>query len=208
MRWQHALRGRLTLRTSQSGNSKTEAASYDAEPAPWSNRAGWTAFWLRHVERLQQSLALLLEAHQANWKKNLEKNALLLWLENIGFLTLIALSWANEVLDLPRHVLGGTTHTNWRESVIETILILIVWGGLRVFTKRLLRRLYYLESLPRICAWCRNLSHGEDWLPLEEYFAKGFNVEASHGICPACRAKMRADHLNSAGRKVQSEPLT
>ncbi len=129
--------------------------------------------------------------------KNLKKNELILWCENIGFLVLIALSWANEVLDLPRHVFGGATHVNWRESVIETLLILMVWGGLRVFTKRLLRRLYYLESFPRVCAWCRKLSHGDDWLPLEEYFAKGFNIETGHGICPACKANMLAAHASA-----------
>jgi hypothetical protein len=205
MRWQQALVGRLVPRTGESGSLGTEAPGGDGASALRSVVVGWTLFWLQHVERLQQSLRLLLEAHQAHWKKDLKKkNTLLLWLADVGFLVLIALCWANQVLDLPRHLLGGTSHSNWRESVMETILILIVWAGVRVFTKRLLRRLYYLESFPRICAWCRNLSHEDEWLPLEEYFAEGFHVEASHGICPACRARMLSEHAATVGMSRSS----
>ncbi len=126
--------------------------------------------------------------------KNRQKNEWILWCENLGFTTLIFLSWGNELLDLPRHILGGATRMNWRESVIETILILVVWFPVRFFTRKLLQRLYYLESFPRICAWCRKVSFGPDWVSLEEFFAKGFNVKASHGICPNCKDKVMSDY--------------
>ena len=118
----------------------------------------------------------------------------ILWYENLGFLAIILLSWAGEWLDVPQHVFGGTPHGDWQESATETLLVVLVWAAVHVSTKRLLARLHYLEGFLRVCAWCRKIGHGEDWLPLEQYFAKGFAVETSHGICPACAEKemMRA----------------
>ena len=48
-----------------------------------------------------------------------------IWLSVAGmFVLLCILAWLNEILDLP-HLLLGTPHTpiNWREAVIETVLI-------------------------------------------------------------------------------------
>jgi hypothetical protein len=110
----------------------------------------------------------------------------ILWYEHVGFLAIILLSWADEWLDAPQHIFGGTAHGNWRESAMETLLVVLVWGAVYASTKRVLARLYYLEGFLRLCAWCRKINHGEDWLPLEQYFATGFAIETSHGICPAC----------------------
>ena len=114
----------------------------------------------------------------------------ILWYENIGFLAIIIMSWANELLDLPRHVFGGDTRVNWRESVMETILVSMVWLAVHVVTKRLLDRLYYLEGFLRVCSWCRKVAHDDEWLPLEEYFKRGFSIQTTHGVCPDCARKM------------------
>jgi hypothetical protein len=110
--------------------------------------------------------------------------------ENLGFLAIIILSWANELLDLPRIILGGVTRINWREAAMETILVSIVWISVHAVTKKLLARLHYLESFLRVCAWCRKIGQDDDWLPLEQYFSKGFDITTSHGICPACKEKV------------------
>lgn len=117
---------------------------------------------------------------------NLKKPRRILWYENIGFLAIIILSWANELLDLPRHLFGGDTRVNWRESAMETFLVLIVWVSVHVVTRKLLARLYYLEGSLRICAWCRKVAHEDEWLPLEQYFEQGYSVRTSHAMCPDC----------------------
>jgi len=117
---------------------------------------------------------------------NLKKPQRILWYENIGFLAIIILSWANELLDLPHYVFGGVTRVNWRESAMETFLVLIVWVSVHVVTRKLLARLYYLESSLRMCAWCRKVAHEDEWLPMEQYFERGFSVRTSHGMCPDC----------------------
>ncbi len=130
--------------------------------------------------------------------RNIKKPQLILWCENIGFSAMILLSWANEFLDLPRHVFGGNTQINWRESAMETVLVLIVWTTVHVVTKRLLERLYYLEGFIHVCAWCRKVAHGDEWLPLEKYFERGFSIKTSHGMCPECAKKVMKDELGAA----------
>ena len=87
---------------------------------------------------------------------------------------------------------------NWREAAIETLLVVVVWVAVHVVTKRLLARLHYLEGFLRVCAWCRKISHDDDWLPVEDYFAKGFEIKTSHGICPVCAKKALSDAKNTA----------
>lgn len=121
----------------------------------------------------------------------------ILWYENAGFLAIIALSWANELLDLPRLVFGGETRINWHESVLETFLVLLVWIPVHLVTRRLLARLYYLEGFLRVCAWCRKVAHEDQWLPLEQYFAQGLSIQTSHGICPECASKVLSEHQST-----------
>ena len=114
----------------------------------------------------------------------------ILWYMSLGFSAIILLSWLNELLSLPTRLFGGTYHPNWNEALIETIVVLVVWAGVIALTRRLLRRLYYLEGFLRVCAWCRRIGHDDQWLPLEDYFQRGFHVRTTHGVCPACREKM------------------
>jgi len=119
----------------------------------------------------------------------------ILWLESIGFLAIIVLSWLNELSDLP-HLVGGVQYVpNWRESVLETLIVLLVAIPAMILSKRLMSRLYYLEGFLRVCAWCKKLEHNGEWIPLEEFFERKFQTEASHGMCLACldavKAKMK-----------------
>lgn len=121
----------------------------------------------------------------------------LLWYEAIGFLAIIVLSWVNELSDLP-FVVGGIPYVpNWRESALETAIVLLAAIPVMIFTKRLVSRLYHLESFLRVCAWCKKLERDGEWLPLEEFFASTFQTETSHGMCQACFDEVRAKRKNS-----------
>jgi hypothetical protein len=115
----------------------------------------------------------------------------------IGFLTIIALSWINELSDLPRFI-GVQYVSNWRESLLETLVVLLVAVPMMVLTRRLVSRLYYLEGFLRVCAWCKKLEHNGEWIPVEEFFEHKFQTETSHGMCIACmdevKAKMKKPH--------------
>jgi hypothetical protein len=121
----------------------------------------------------------------------------ILWYEAIGFLAIIVLSWINELSDLP-HVVSGVPYVpNWRESALETPIVVLVAIPVMIVTKRLVSRLYYLEGFLRICAWCKKLEHDNEWVPVEEFFERTFQTETSHGMCQACFDEVKAKRKNS-----------
>jgi hypothetical protein len=111
--------------------------------------------------------------------------------EAIGFLVIITLSWANELLGLPSLIFGGGHRVNWPESLLETIIIAWVAIPMLVLTRRLVLRLHYLEEFVRVCGWCKKMNVRGQWVPLEQFFELKFDTPTSHGICPACHAEQR-----------------
>ena len=75
---------------------------------------------------------------------------------------------------------------NWRESALESIAIGMVWLIVYGMTRQILRRFRFLENLFTMCAWCRKLQRGEEWVSLEDYCARELGVDITHGICPQC----------------------
>jgi hypothetical protein len=115
-----------------------------------------------------------------------------LWYEGIGFLAIIVLSWINELTNLP-HFIGRVQYIpNWGESVLETLIVLLLAFPVMILTKRLVSRLHHLEGFLRMCAWCKKLEHCGEWIPLEEFFERKFQTQTSHGMCLACRDEMKA----------------
>jgi hypothetical protein len=112
-------------------------------------------------------------------KINHRHPSLILWIESVGFLYLIALSWLDEY------------HSTWRESAVESAAVIVVWAVVFYFTRRLILHLYYLEGFMRVCSWCKNIEHNGSWMPLEKYFEAGFKSPTTHGMCPECAEKMR-----------------
>jgi hypothetical protein len=105
----------------------------------------------------------------------------ILWVESAGFLFLVALSWMDEY------------HSKWTESALESLAVIIVWVAVFYFTKRLLARVYYLEGFLHVCAWCNKIHYKDSWVPIEQYFAKSFATQTSHGMCPVCAEKIETN---------------
>jgi hypothetical protein len=110
----------------------------------------------------------------------------ILWYEGIGFFVIIALSWINELTVLPYLVGVRQYVSNWHESALETLIVLVVAIPVMIFTRRLVSRLYYLEAYLRVCSWCKKLEHNGEWVALEEFFEQKFETLTSHAMCPAC----------------------
>jgi hypothetical protein len=118
----------------------------------------------------------------------------ILWYESLGFGFILLLCWLNKVVDLPLLLVGGDARASkWRDSAIETVLILLVWAFVLSITRRLVARLHYLEGLLRICAWCRKVGYADKWMSMEDYFAEGLHVGTTHGVCPECIKKLEED---------------
>ena len=111
----------------------------------------------------------------------------MLALEAVGFLLILAIIWMDEVLDLP-HLLFGTTHmpVRWSEGVLESLLTLAVGTAVVLITYRAFRRIDYLESLIVMCAWCRRVRSGTEWVSVEAFLQRQHQSHTSHGICETC----------------------
>lgn len=131
-------------------------------------------------------------------KKRIEP---ILWVESMGFLFILLLSWGVAIFDLP-HYLFGDPHTfNWQRAALRTAIILPVWAWVHFTTRHLLRRIRYLEGFLIICSWCRKVGHQGEWLTMEEYFGSKFGQPTTHGICPECNQKVVADLKGTDARE-------
>jgi hypothetical protein len=55
-----------------------------------------------------------------------------------------------------------------------------------------------LEQLLPMCAWCRRIKSPEGaWEPIERYLHDHGGPEVSHGVCPECATRLKADFRRS-----------
>jgi len=113
------------------------------------------------------------------------------WYEAGAILFVIALSWFDEVLDIPHVLLGGAaTPINWRESIFESVVISIVGAVIIRHTYRLLTKVSYLESILPVCASCKKIRvDPEFWEDIKRIVRERSKDEFTHGICPDCIEK-------------------
>ena len=126
--------------------------------------------------------------------------------ECLGFGMLLVLSWVNELVNLSHRLLGEVlSPADWRDSALQSVVILLIWWMVFALTRRLMAHLHYLEGFLRVCAWCRKVGNAEEWMRLEEYFARGFQIETTHGMCPECLKKMEEDTKEFHRQRLESE---
>ena len=110
------------------------------------------------------------------------------WYQTTAILFVIALSWFDEILDIPYVLLGGPpTLINWRESVFESIIIALVGGLIIRHTYKLLVRVGYLESILPVCSSCKKMRVDPAfWRRVEKIVQEQASKDSTHGICPEC----------------------
>jgi len=127
--------------------------------------------------------------------------------QSFGFLAIIAVSWCNEFFDLRSLILGNhPSISDFRETALETLLVLAVWFLVVGASRRILQRVHYLEGFPRVCAWCHLICHKSKWVRLEEFLNREFDTPTTHGICPSCAQKQKAAILEA--RKTANDRRT
>ncbi len=117
----------------------------------------------------------------------------------LGFVTIIGLTWADQLFGLFSHLLGEPAQDiDIRETLLKTAIIVALWAFAGYKLHKLITRLSYLENFLIVCAWCRKIEKDEHWLSLEEHFQNRTGGEVSHGICPDCRDKMMKQQKKAA----------
>jgi hypothetical protein len=120
----------------------------------------------------------------------------ILLFEGVGFILVLGLLWLNEALDLPHKLLGApATPVNWRESILESAVVLMLGAGTLSWTYHILARLRYLEGFVRICMNCKRVQTGDKWVPIEVYVIDHSEAVLSHSVCPECKEKYYAKVL-------------
>jgi hypothetical protein len=113
--------------------------------------------------------------------------------QNLGFLTVIALGFVDEMTRMSALVFGDAArHWEFRHSTLGMLLVLAVWFLVSMSTRRILDRLHYLEKFIRVCAWCHHINFKSQWITMEEFLRQGFDTPTTHGICPTCLAEQKA----------------
>jgi len=113
----------------------------------------------------------------------------ILWVEAFGFSIIIALSWLTEILRVPHLIFGEPFEVNWHRAILRTAVVALIWLWVHLATRRLLKRLHYLEGFVRVCGWCRKVCREDEWLTMEQFFSSQFSTKTTHGMCPECMAK-------------------
>lgn len=138
--------------------------------------------------------------------KNRSPFARVLLVQSIGFISIIALSWLNELLDLPSLIFQNQPYiSDFRKSALEMLLVLGVWLLVVGSTRRILRRIRDLEAFLKVCAWCRRIDYKGRWMPLEEFMEQGFDTPTTHGICNECLRKQKEAYESAKRSSKQRE---
>ena len=78
--------------------------------------------------------------------------------------------------------------------LIENIIIAIVGTITVSISIRLMKRLYYLESFFRVCAWCKKIHDGHEWVEQETFLQSGLKAIITHGICEKCSDDFKKEY--------------
>jgi hypothetical protein len=129
----------------------------------------------------------------------------ILWIEGFGFSLIIILSWLTEIIRIPHLLFGESFSPNWERAFLRTVVVSLIWIWVNLATRRLLKRLYYLEEFMRICGWCRKVCHDGEWVPMEKYFSSKFSTQTTHGMCPECLQKGKEDIIKKSQDSARQE---
>ncbi|MCD4829931.1 MAG: hypothetical protein K8R90_10930 [Candidatus Cloacimonetes bacterium] len=109
----------------------------------------------------------------------------------ITFILFIGLLWAIEVFDWANLLFGApATPINVVESIVETVVCIIVGAVCIGITVRLQRRLSHLEEFLIICSNCKRVNVNDRWILIEEFMHSHTDTELSHGLCDECVKKL------------------
>ena len=112
--------------------------------------------------------------------------------ETGGFAIILLVLWLDELIDLPRWLLGAAaTPVNWRESLFESAGILILGAAIIRFTRKMFEKMKYLEGILPVCAACKKIrDESGGWHHIESYISEKSDAKFSHSICPECAEKL------------------
>jgi len=112
------------------------------------------------------------------------------------------LLWVNELFDLPSLLFGDpATPINYKEAVLETILVLCTLVLFYIISFKLAKHVKYLEGLTVICANCKKIRVQNEWIPIEKWLSIKTDILLSHGVCRECLKQLYPNEYRILVRK-------
>jgi DNA-binding response OmpR family regulator len=63
-----------------------------------------------------------------------------------------------------------------------------------------------LESLMQVCSYCKKVRNAEQWVDMQEFVAKKYGTQPSHGICPNCFNNKVRPEMEALGIPMEDYP--
>ncbi|MHB8793773.1 MAG: hypothetical protein ACYC6O_10630 [Thermoleophilia bacterium] len=123
--------------------------------------------------------------------------------ETLAFGIILAFLWVDELFDLP-HIIFGTAASpvNWAESTIESVFVAILGIAVIFLSSYYLRKIRQLEGILPVCAVCKKIREGDEWVPFETYVREHSAADFTHGLCPECAKP----YFEKLGEMIESDP--
>src|SRR6266446_8222167 len=113
-------------------------------------------------------------------KKQHTYEKVILGIELFGFAAVLMVIWLDEYLDVPFRFFGAAkTPLRPQEFWFETLTVLLLATAVVAATLWVFRRLRFLERFIQICAWCRKVNVGDEWVPIEEYLKREHDLRST-----------------------------
>jgi hypothetical protein len=112
----------------------------------------------------------------------------------LTFALLLVLVWLDEVMDFPSLYYGEPpSDIDWiRASVLSAGVIIV---GFVTIAHTYVQQGRMMKGIITVCSYCHNVHiHEKVWSQMEEFVSEHTQAEFSHGICPACYAKLLKDN--------------
>jgi len=71
-----------------------------------------------------------------------------------------------------------------------SILLIVIGIGFILLIFVLLRRLQHMQEMIKICAWSKLIEYEGEWMSIEDYLTRRFNVQITHGMSDVEAKKM------------------
>ena len=131
--------------------------------------------------------------------RNKQVRAVFAW-QVVILIVFLALTFTNEVLDLP-HIALGDKATTWGQRSGKIAIELVIFTGVFVLEiylfRKLVRRIKILEGFLPICANCKKIRNQDQWEQIENYISENSLVQFSHSLCPECIEKLYPELLKN-----------
>jgi hypothetical protein len=107
--------------------------------------------------------------------------------EAIAFGAVLAFLWADELFDLSHNIFGTeATPVNWTESLAESFFVVMLAAATIFLSNYYLHQIKQLEGILPVCAVCKKIREGDEWVPFEKYVKEHSAADFTHGLCPDC----------------------